>query len=594
MPETLDRTYDQILGKVKAEDYQFAVKFLRWITYSVRPLRLEEIAEIIAIDSNSTPHFDLGKRFEDPSDILEICSSLVSFDDVENQRHHQDEMDIDTNADTYNDGWSDTVARGVNNEPHYRIGRYRKTEIRLAHFSVKEYLVSDRIQHGPAFAYSLKEEISNESIAADCLAYLLHLIEPDNRRSELTIVEYPLARYAARYWIDHIYFVKGPKSRALMLVQELFLKREEIFANWIQLWNPDRPSWNSRTQVRMPIGPPLYFASLLGFLESVEILVDNGADVNVQAGAYGNALIAASASGHIEIVQLLVEKGATINSHGDIYGTTALVAASYEGHIEIVHLLVHEGADINSQKRSDVGIALAAASIAGHTEILGFLLDRTAHSEALWVQGALEKACINGNEGTVQILLDRGAVVDPKSLLAVLRKGQERVLRILIEHGCHLEQTDMEGRSVCHYACILGDLKAVEMLIRRGTDLTVSDKQRRNCLHFAASSGKFGSPNLVIMLLKLGFDPNSLDYNDWTPLHWAAKGGIRKNIEILENAGAKYSNENIGGRTPSDVAVFHNRDVTGHLDTATNPDLERGVQNEAICDGCDQVCKPWR
>ena len=585
MPETLDRTYDQILGKVKAEDYQFAAKFLRWLTYSVRPLRLEEIAEVIAIDSNSDPHFDLGKRFEDPSDILEICSSLVSVEDVEIQRHHQNKVDIDTDAnedaDSYYDSWSDT-------------GRYRKAEIRLAHFSVKEYLVSDRIQHGPAFAYSLKEEFSNESIAADCLAYLLHLIEPDNCRSELTIVEYPLARYAARYWIDHIHFVKSPKSTALTLVQELFLEKEEVFVNWIQLWDPDRPLWSTSTMLSMSTGPPLYYASLLGFLESVEKLVDKGADVNVQAGVYGNALIAASASGHIEIVQLLVEKGATINSNGDVYGTTALVAASFEGHIEIVQLLVQKGADIDAQGRSDVGVALDAASTAGHTEILRFLLDRTAHSEAPWVQSALEKACSNGDEGTVRVLLGRGAIVDLKSLLAALREERERVVRILIEHGCHLVQTDMEGRSVCHYACIIGDLKAVEMLIRHGTDLTVLDQQGRNCLHFAASSRNPGSPDLVAMLLKHGFDPNSLDYNDWTPLHWAAKGGVVKNIKILEDAGAKFSNENIGGRTPGDVAVFHNRDVTWHFNTATNSYLERGVQHKAICDGCDQVCKPWK
>ena len=96
---------------------------------------------------------------------------------------------------------------------------------------------------------------------------------------------------------------------------------------------------------------------------------------------------------------------------------------------------------------------------------------------------------------------------------------------------------------MCYYAYIIGDLKAVEMLIRRGIDLTVTDKQGRNCLHFAASSSNPGYPTLITMLLKYGFDPNSLDYNGWTPLHWAAKGGVIKNIKILEDAGAKFSNE---------------------------------------------------
>ena len=596
MPETLDKTYDQILGKIKAEDYQFAAKLLRWLTFSTRPLRLEEIAEVIAIDYSSSPPFDIDKRFEDPSDILEICSSLVSVEGGGAQWHHQNQVDIETDAnedaDSYNDSWSDTDACGVNNEPRHINGRHRKAKIRLAHFSVKEYLVSERIQHGPAFAYSLKEEVSNESIAEDCLVYLLHLIEPDMWRSTLIIVEYPLARYAARHWIDHIQYVEGPKSTALTLAQKLFLTREEIFVNWIQLWEPDRPSWSTSTELRMYTGPPLYYASLLGFLESVEALVDNGADVNAQGGFYGNALIAASASGHIEIVKLLVEKGATINSFRTAYGGTALEAASFEGHIEIVQLLLHKAVDIVAHNRSNVGIALEAASTAGHTEIVRFPFDKTAHIDALWVQGALKRACNKGDERTVQLLLDSGAVVDLMSLAAALRRGEAHVLRILLEHGYHLERTDMEGRSVCHYACTIGDMKVVEMLVGRGTDLTVTDKQGRNCLHFAASSSNPGSPDLVTMLLKQGFDPNSLDYNDWTPLHWAAKGGLTKNIKILEEAGAKSSNENIGGRTPSDVAVFHNRDITRHFNAGTNPCLERGVQTQYACDGCDQVCKP--
>ena len=574
MPETLDRTYDQIIGKIKAEDHQFAAKLLRWLTYSIRPLRLEEIAEVIAIDTNGSPPFDLGKRFEDPSDILEICSSLVSVEDVETQRYHQD-IDTDADEDAYsdNDGRADTVARGVT---RHKTEKYRKAKIRLAHFSVKEYLVSDRIQHGPAFVYSLKEEVSNELIAQDCLVYLLHLIKPDIWRSTLTVVEYPLARYAARYWIDHIQFVEGPKNTALTLVQELFLAREEIFVNWIQLWDLDCPLWRTGTILRMSTGSPLYYASLLGFLESVKALVNNGADVNVRGGLYGNALIAASTSGHTEIVQLLVEKGATINSLGNAYGATALVAASFEGRIEIVQLLLHEGADIDAHNRSNLGIALEAASTAGHIDIVRFLLGRTAHNDAVWVQSALNKACRNGDEETVQLLLDRGAVVDPKSLLAALRTEQDHVLRILFEHGCHLKQTDPEGRFLCHYACIIGDMKAVEMLIGSGTDLTVTDKQGRNCLHFAAASSNPGSPDLVTMLLNHGFDPNSLDYDDWTPLHWAAKGGVVENIKILEDAGAKFSTEKIDGRTPGDVAVSYDRMTTW---------------NFVVCDGCEQVCK---
>ena len=59
----------------------------------------------------------------------------------------------------------------------------------------------------------------------------------------------------------------------------------------------------------------------------VEILLDHGADVNVQGGRYGNALQAAIA-GHAacEAIQLLLGHGANVNAEGGAFGT-ALQAA---------------------------------------------------------------------------------------------------------------------------------------------------------------------------------------------------------------------------------------------------------------------------
>jgi ankyrin repeat protein len=48
----------------------------------------------------------------------------------------------------------------------------------------------------------------------------------------------------------------------------------------------------------------------------VKLLVEKGADVNMQGGQYGNALQAASSRGHEAIVMLLVEKGASPHPQG--------------------------------------------------------------------------------------------------------------------------------------------------------------------------------------------------------------------------------------------------------------------------------------
>ena len=236
MPETLDKTYDRILCKINGEDCQFALKILRWLTFSARPLTVKEVAEVIAIDAKGFPQFDPNKRFEDPRDILEICSSLISVEDIDTDSH----TDSQTDADSFPDP---DDATNIDTETPHQFDRWTKAKISLAHFSVKEYLVSDRIRHGPAIDYGLQEEDSNASIAEDCLVYLLHLIQP-NVFASASLEQYPLARYAAEFWFEHVGIAGTTRSASFPLVQELFLSREEIFINWIRVYYSDYLFWD--------------------------------------------------------------------------------------------------------------------------------------------------------------------------------------------------------------------------------------------------------------------------------------------------------------------------------------------------------------
>ncbi|KAJ6093406.1 hypothetical protein N7486_008695 [Penicillium sp. IBT 16267x] len=51
-----------------------------------------------------------------------------------------------------------------------------------------------------------------------------------------------------------------------------------------------------------------------GDKEVVQLLLEQGADVSVQEGDDGNALVAASSGGHEHIVQFLAEKGDNVNA----------------------------------------------------------------------------------------------------------------------------------------------------------------------------------------------------------------------------------------------------------------------------------------
>lgn len=88
LPDTLDGTYDRILCAIHKEYSQDALKILQWLVYSARPLQVDEIVDAIAVYGDGDPRFDPENRLPDPQDILAICSSLVTIAGVEIKLAH--------------------------------------------------------------------------------------------------------------------------------------------------------------------------------------------------------------------------------------------------------------------------------------------------------------------------------------------------------------------------------------------------------------------------------------------------------------------------------------------------------------------------
>ena len=83
---------------------------------------------------------------------------------------------------------------------------------------------------------------------------------------------------------------------------------------------------------------PLMFAAAGGLPETVQALIDNGADVNATTKVGGTALIYAAAMGRLECVKLLLQHGADKSIRND-NGYTALSVAKERGHSEVVDYL---------------------------------------------------------------------------------------------------------------------------------------------------------------------------------------------------------------------------------------------------------------
>jgi len=92
----------------------------------------------------------------------------------------------------------------------------------------------------------------------------------------------------------------------------------------------------------------LMYASLRGYNDIVELLIQKGADINAHSDYRETALMEASIHGHISIVELLIKNGADVNAKAK-FGNTALLHASYWGYKDIVEILLKEGADVNAE-----------------------------------------------------------------------------------------------------------------------------------------------------------------------------------------------------------------------------------------------------
>ena len=514
LPEDLDETYARILRGIKPELRTRAVTILRWLLFSARPLRIEEVVDVVAVKSNPEFQFDPENRLPEPRDIIEICSSLV------------------------------TTVTAVHDIAG--VGDIEVEELTLAHFSVKEYLISDRV-YNEIEDFDFQEMPSNKEITEICLEYLFYLVKPEAFTTE-RLNEFPLARYSARFWMQHARAIDNEEMVLLQKVLKLLSSQEDFYFNWCRLYDTDFP-WKD------PVGEidyvptnrtPLYHASSEGIYWLVKELIENGADINAKGGEYGHALQAAAYSGHLDIVTLLLKKGADINAEGGIYGH-AFQAAAYSGHLDIVTHLLEKGANINANS-GYYGHALQAAAYIGHLHIVTHLLEKGANINAKGgIYGhALQAAAYSGHLDIFILLLETGANINTKggyyghALQAAAVSGHLDIVTLLLEKGANINaEGGIYGHTLQAAACF-GHLDIVKLLLEKGANINAKGGIYGHALQAAAYSGHL---DIVTLLLKKGADINAKGGEYGHALQAAAYSGHLDIITYLLEKGADINAE---------------------------------------------------
>ena len=433
LPETLDETYERVLREISKPKREHAHRLLQCLTVAVRPLRIAELAEVLAVDFGTTSSVVTSTlnpdcRWEDPEQaVLSTCSSLVAVVDQDGDR-----------------------------------------VVQFSHFSVKEFLTAPRLAVASVDVsrFHIFLELAHTILAK---AYLGTLLRLDDHVDEYNAEDrFPLARYAAAHWATHAQF-EDVSSQIRGGMEILFDPDQPYFPSWIRTHDidvePDKgsPFWEFALLSRdKTAASPLYYSALTGLHDVAEHLIDNcSQQVNARGGYYVSPLGAALGMGHFEVAQLLYQRGADLDVLG--YGKrTLLLAMSMRGQIEIAKWLLARGADPNVPDDMCLTPLHFAASV-GHIEVVRMLFQHNADNNTRDYRGQIP----------LHIALSRGHLDVP---------------RFLLGHGADVNARDKDGSTPLHLASKQGMLEFARLLIEHGANVGAKDNQRRTPFQDAPGS----------------------------------------------------------------------------------------------------------
>jgi hypothetical protein len=390
LPATLDETYEQTLREIDETKWESARQLLLCVAVVSHPLRVEELAEILAFDfkSGAIPKFHKDWRLKNPVEaVLFACSTLLSI------------VDIETYSET-------------------------SRVVQFTHFTVKEYLTSSRFaeKHDSiSHRYHISMSSAHTFVAQACLGVLLHL---DEKIISQSLMEFPLVVYAAKHWFRHARF-KNASQGVVEGMKLLFDRAKPHLSIWLRIYDPTMPVSLRERYVPvkvsfLPCGTPLHYAAFFGLHEFAKILaIEHPQDVHSQS--FDNAvspLHLALREGHADLARMLVECGADPSAREN--GWTPLHFASRDGHVDLARMLIERGAAV-SPKSKHRSTALQLSLKNHRVDPAQMVIDRWADASFQTGKGwtPLLLALRNGHVDLARMLVERGADVSPKDKYGV-------------------------------------------------------------------------------------------------------------------------------------------------------------------------------
>ncbi len=281
----------------------------------------------------------------------------------------------------------------------------------------------------------------------------------------------------------------------------------------------------------MPQGgwTPLLFAARDGALDAARVLVESGADLNLQDPDLVPPLVTAIDNGHFDVAKLLVERGADVNL-SDRWGRTAVWAA----------------VDMHTPPASARPDVVEPGEVTA-TSLLALLMARGANVDAALVLFPPYRSLADrGNDN----LLTIGAT----PLVRAAKAGDIIAMKLLMQKRADVQVATLDG---------ITPLLAAAGVASRDSDTRGRFKTQKDAI------------DAVTLLLDAGADVNGADNRGQTSPHGAAFWGFNDLVRLLVTRGAKVNVADRQGRTPVDSAMgraggngFGGNRIDVHPDTA--------------------------
>ncbi len=303
----------------------------------------------------------------------------------------------------------------------------------------------------------------------------------------------------------------------------------------------------------------------------INLLTQNGADINARNKEGVTPLEIAIQQQDVETIRLFTSYGANIHS-GDINKETPLTLA-LASNTEIFEAVVNESNIMtqDSEGNTPLHVAISRNAALDKIQYIVSLTDdvNMRNSEG---NNALFLAIMKNRQKVGEMLLVKNADI------FATNTNNNSPLRLALKYGGTIQDwlitsrtirsTDGSGNTVLHYAAEWEYKDAIEALLIKGADINAKNANGETCLFSAV---KTNNPQIIQTVLDGGASVKERDNLGSTPLHTAVRWDAIESIKKLIELGVNINAQNSSGKSALAEAVLSGKyEVAAYL-------LEKGA-----------------